>query len=176
LERELEAAKRQLRSVIEDHEAAGEELRAANEEVLSANEGSRASTRLRRQGRVNPHEELITLNDELQTRNAALDELNNDLTNLFTSANLPVTMLGRDLRLRRFTPMAEKRLGVMATDIGRSILNIRLAVEVPDLEKLLEETLGTGGRRGRSGTGRGAGIPCRFGLIGPPSTRWTAPS
>ena len=151
LEQELGAAKEQLRTVIEEHETASEELRAANEEALSANEELQSineEMETAKEELQSTNEELMTLNDELQNRNVALDELNNDLTNLFTSANLLVIMLGKDLRVRRFTPMAEKRLGVMATDIGRSILNVRLSTDIPELGALIEKSVGAGEVRG----------------------------
>jgi len=150
LEQELKAAQEKLAAVIEERESADEELRAANEEALSANEELQSineELETAKEELQSTNEELTTLNDELQNRNAALDELNNDLSNLFTSANLPVILLGRDLHLRRFTALAEKRLGVQATDVGRFILNVRLNTDIPELETLIKETLDTGGTK-----------------------------
>ncbi len=147
LERELEATKKHLQSITEEHESASEELRAANEEVLSANEELQSineEMETAKEELESTNEELTTLNDELQNRNFALDQLNSDMMNLFASANLPILILGGDLCLRRFTPMAEKRLGVTATDIGRSIINLRLNVDVHDLETLILATLDKG--------------------------------
>ena len=147
LEQELEATRKHLQSIIEEHEAANEELRAANEEVLSGNEELQSineELETAKEELQSTNEELTTLNDELQNRNLALDQLSSDMTNLFTSANLPVIMLGNDLCLRRFTPMAEKRLNLTAADIGRSILHLRLDVNVPDLETLILEVIHTG--------------------------------
>ncbi len=147
LGQELEATKQHLQSIIEEHETASEELRAANEEVLSANEELQSineELETAKEELQSTNEELTTLNDELQNRNFALDQLNSDMMNLFASANLPIIMLGGDLCLRRFTPMAEKRLNVTAADIGRSIHNIRLNVDVPEMERLILETLAKG--------------------------------
>jgi two-component system, chemotaxis family, CheB/CheR fusion protein len=147
LEQELEATRKHLQSFTEENEAANEELRAANEEVLSANEELQSineELETAKEELQSTNEELTTLNDELQNRNLALDQLNSDMTNLFTSANLPVLMLGNDLCLRRFTPMAEKRLNLTAADIGRSVLHLRLDVNVPDLETLILEAIHTG--------------------------------
>ncbi len=147
LERELDGTKKHLQAIIEDQETASEDLRAANEEVLSANEELQSineELETAKEELQSTNEELTTLNDELQNRNLTLDQLNSDMMNLFTSANLPIIMLGGDLCLRRFTPMAEKRLNVTATDIGRSILNIRLNVTLPDLEMLILETIDKG--------------------------------
>ena len=147
LERELRAAKERLRAATEDREASDEELRAANEEALSANEELQSlneELETAKEELQSTNEELTTLNDELQNRYVALDELNSDLTNLFTGANLPVILLGKDLRLRRFTALAERRLGVVPTDIGRSILNLRLLTDIPGMEALISETLDRG--------------------------------
>jgi two-component system CheB/CheR fusion protein len=147
LEQELEATRKHLQAIVEEHEAANEELRAANEEVLSANEELQSineELETAKEELQSTNEELTTLNDELQNRNLALDQLNSDMINLFTSTNLPVLMLGNDLCLRRFTPMAEKRLNLTAGDIGRSILHLRLDINVPDLETLILEAIHTG--------------------------------
>ena len=102
-----------------------EELETAKEELESSNE------------------ELVTVNDELRNRNQELTVLNDDLNNLHVSVNLPILMLGRDLRIRRFTPRAEKVLSLIATDLGRPIGDIKLKINVPDLEALLLEVIST---------------------------------
>jgi two-component system CheB/CheR fusion protein len=122
-------------------------MRAANEEVLSSNEELQSlneELETSKEELESANEELTTLNDELQNRNMALDQLNNDMINLLTSVNLPVIMLGSDLRIRRFTPVAEKLLNLTATDVGRSILHIRLGMNVPDLEASILEVVNTG--------------------------------
>ena len=48
------------------------------------------------------------VNEELQHRNEELEQANNDLTNLIGSVNIPILILGIDLRIRRFTPMAAR--------------------------------------------------------------------
>ena len=98
-----------MRSTI----ATNEELRAANEEVLSSNEELQSineELETAKEELQSTNEELTTLNDELQNRNLTLDQLNFDMINLLTSVNLPVIMLGSDLCIRRFTPVAEKVL------------------------------------------------------------------
>src|SRR4029450_11643010 len=89
------------------------------------------------------NEELVTVNDELRNRNQELTVLNDDLNNLHVSVNLPILMPGRDLRIRRFTPRAEKVLSLIATDLGRPIGDIKLKINVPDLEALLLEVIST---------------------------------
>jgi two-component system CheB/CheR fusion protein len=147
LEEELEATKKHLLSIIEESDTLNEEMRAANEEVLSSNEELQSlneELETSKEELESANEELTTLNDELQNRNLTLDQLNNDMLNLLMSVNLPVIMLGSDLRIRRFTPVAEKLLNIAAADVGRSILHIRLGMKVPDLETSILEVVNTG--------------------------------
>ncbi|MGH8059818.1 MAG: CheR family methyltransferase, partial [Candidatus Entotheonellia bacterium] len=146
LEQELEATKQYLQSVIEQHEAANEELRSANEEVLSSNEELQSTNEeleTAKEELQSANEELGTVNEEVRHRNLELSQLNDDLNNLFGSANLPIIMLGNDLRIRRFTPVAEKLLNVISTDIGRPIGHLQLNVSIPDLESLIREAIDT---------------------------------
>ena len=123
LKQELAATREYLQSVIEQQEAANEELQSANEEVQSANEELQSineELETSKEEIQSANEELATVNDEMQTRNAELTQSNNDLNNLLSSVQMPILMLGSDLRLRRFTPMAEKVFNLIATDIGTS--------------------------------------------------------
>jgi two-component system CheB/CheR fusion protein len=51
--------------------------------------------------------------------------------------NIPIVMVSRDLRIRRFTPQAEKLLNLIPTDVGRPISDIKPNLNVPDLAQLL---------------------------------------
>jgi two-component system CheB/CheR fusion protein len=44
----------------------------------------------------------------MQNRNAELGSANNDLLNLLGHVDIPVVMVSNDLRIRRFTPPAQK--------------------------------------------------------------------
>ena len=67
------------------------------------------------------NEELLTVNDELRNRNENLNVATNDLNNVLNASNVPTLMVDRELRLRRFTPAAERLIGLSASDIGRGI-------------------------------------------------------
>src|SRR5439155_522071 len=115
-ERELAATREHLRSLIAEHETAQEEMKAANEEILSSNEELQSTNEeleTAKEELQSSNEELITLNEELQNRNLELSQVNNDLLNLLSSINIPVVMLSPDLRIRRFTPQAEKALNLI---------------------------------------------------------------
>ena len=81
------------------------------------------------------------MNAEMQSRNAELAQLNDDLTNLLSSMNMPIVMMGRDLRIRRFTPLSETVLHLIPTDVGRPISDLQPRINVPNLEQLLRDVL-----------------------------------
>jgi two-component system CheB/CheR fusion protein len=72
-----------------------------------------------------------------------LTQLNDDLENLFISVNIPIVILSRDLRIRRFTPMAQKVLNLIPGDVGRSIGDIRSRIDAPDMEQLIADVIDT---------------------------------
>jgi len=144
LEQELTATKDHMQSVVEELEDTNEELKAANEEIQSSNEELQSTNEeleTAKEELQSTNEELTTVNEELQNRNAELGQTNNDLINLLTSVNLPILMLGPDLRVRRITPAAEKVLHVLPTDIGRLVMDLRLPINVPDLEQLIADSI-----------------------------------
>jgi two-component system CheB/CheR fusion protein len=146
LKQELSATRDYLQSVIEQQEAANEELQSANEEVQSANEELQSineEVETSKEEIQSANEELSTVNDELQNRNRELSTSNNDLTNLLSSVQIAIVMLGPDLRIRRFTPPAEKLLNLIPADLGRPIGDMKLKVDVPDLEALVLEVIET---------------------------------
>ena len=144
LKQELGATKDYLQSVIEQQEAANEELQSSNEEVQSANEELQSineEIETSKEEMESSNEELATVNEELQNRNAELGRSNNDLMNLLASVQMAIVMLGHDLRIRRFTPMAETMLNLIPTDVGRPLTDIKLNVDVPDLDGILVKVL-----------------------------------
>jgi hypothetical protein len=81
------------------------------------------------------------VNEELEHRNLQLSRANDDLGNLLRAVNVPTIMVGRDLRIRRFTPGSERVMNLIATDVGRPITDIALRVSVPDLGELLTHVI-----------------------------------
>jgi two-component system CheB/CheR fusion protein len=146
LRQELSATKEHLQSIIEEQETTNEELKSANEEILSSNEELQSTNEeleTAKEELQSTNEELTTLNEELQNRNAELIQANNDISNLLSSVSIPIVMLGNDLRIRRFTPMTEKLMNLIATDIGRPITDIRSNIEVPHLQKMIVDAIET---------------------------------
>jgi PAS domain S-box-containing protein len=52
-------------------------------------------------------------------------------------------MISGDLRIRRFTPVAEKVLHLIPTDVGRPISDLKPRINVPNLEEILQGVLDT---------------------------------
>lgn len=69
--------------------------------------------------------------------------MNNYLSNLLSGVNIPIVMLGNDLRIRRFTPPAEKLLNLIATDVVRPISDIKPNLNIPALEQWSVEVIDT---------------------------------
>lgn len=144
--RELDENREYLRRVIEQHEIAIEELRAAHEELQSSNEEMQSTNeelRTAKEELQSANEELVTVNDELNNRNNELGGVNNDLSNVLNAASIPIVMVGMDLRVRRYTPAAERLLRTSPGDIGRMITDIRYTVDVPGLRQMLADAIQT---------------------------------
>src|SRR5207245_3003445 len=144
LQQELSATKDYLQSIIEDKEAANEELKAANEEIQSSNEELQSTNEeleTSKEELQSTNEELTTVNEELQNRNLDLTQINNDMTNLSAGANVPVLMMGSDLRLRQWGPLSDKLFNLKASDLGRSIFDVNLDLRIPDLKETINEVV-----------------------------------
>jgi len=144
LRQELSSTREYLQSLVEQQDAANEELRSANEEVLSSNEELQSTNEeleTAKEELQSTNEELSTVNEELQHRNLELNETTNDLQNLLASTTIPVVMVGPDLRVRRLTPPARKIMNLLPADLGRPIGDLKVNVDVPDLEPLIAEVI-----------------------------------
>ncbi|MGA3058732.1 MAG: PAS domain-containing protein [Candidatus Bathyarchaeia archaeon] len=146
LKEELESSKQYLKTVIENQEATNEELRAAMEEVQSSNEELQSTNEeleTAKEELQSSNEELTTLNDELKNRNQALARLNDNLSNLNRNVDPAVVMVDTNLKIRLFTPSAQRILNLGSSDTGIPISNLRLAISIPDLEKTISEVITT---------------------------------
>jgi two-component system CheB/CheR fusion protein len=149
LQRELEATREYLQSIIEEQEAMNEELRSANEEIQSSNEELQSTNEeleTAKEELQSSNEELTTLNEELGNRNDELAQANNDLVNLLASVDLSILMLDGHLRIRRFNPSAQRTLNLIASDIGRPINDLKTTLVLDDLDGIIRtvtETLET---------------------------------
>jgi two-component system CheB/CheR fusion protein len=150
LREDLDSTRHHLQTLIEERDARNQELVSANEEIQSANEELQSTneeletTKEELQSAI---EELQTVNDELQQRNAELTQTGNDLMNLVNSVNMPLLMLTDKLKIRQFTPPIERLLNIRTADLGRSISEIRMQLDLENIEPILQEVLDTLGTR-----------------------------
>jgi two-component system CheB/CheR fusion protein len=146
LEEELASMKEYLRTVLNEQETANEAIRTASEEIQSSNEELQSTNEeleTAKEEVQSTNEELTTLNEEMANRNLELTGAYNDLANLLGGINVPVVILDTDLRIRRLTPATEKSLNLIPADVGRTLRDVRLSVDVPDLEEKIRRVIDT---------------------------------
>ena len=146
LEQELSYTKEHLQSIIEEQESTNEELKSANEEIQSSNEELQSTNEeleTSKEELQSTNEELNTVNEELRNRGEELSRINNDLNNFITSTNLALVMLTHDLKVRRFTPQAQKLFLLIPADVGRPIRNITTNFSLPELETICLRVIDT---------------------------------
>lgn len=146
LQAELTASREYLQSIIQDLEATNEELQSANEEILSSNEELQSTNEeldTAKEELQSTNEELNTVNEQLHSRNEELATINSDLVNLLNGVRIAILIVASDLRIRRFTPMAERILNLIPGDIGRPITQIKPNINCPGLERLIAEVIET---------------------------------
>jgi two-component system CheB/CheR fusion protein len=144
LKREIAQLRGQLSALIEDHETTLEEFKSVNEEVLSANEELQSTNEeleTAKEELQSTNEELTTLNEEMQNRNAELSSANNDLLNLLGQVDVPVVMVSNDLRIRRFSPPAQRILNLLPSDVGRRLGQIRPNLDLQDMEPMVRKVI-----------------------------------
>jgi two-component system CheB/CheR fusion protein len=146
LTRDLHDVRDRFRAYVERHEARDQELRTTNEATISANEELQSTNEeleTAKEELQSANEELTTVNEELHTRHLELIRVNNDLLNLVSSVHVPIVMLDSAMRIRRFTPMAEKILSVIPSDVGRPLTDINLNIDVANLAQLILQVSST---------------------------------
>jgi two-component system, chemotaxis family, CheB/CheR fusion protein len=146
LKQELAVTQDYLQSIIEEQNSVNQSLQVANEEILSSNEELQSTNEeleTTQEELQATNEELNTINDEFRSRNLELNQTNNDLQNLLGSINIPILMLDGDLRIRRFTPLAERLFNLIGTDLGRRFSDIQSNLALPNLGTLIETVIHT---------------------------------
>jgi chemotaxis methyl-accepting protein methylase len=146
LEQELQAVREGLQTTREEMQSSQEELKSTNEELQSTNEELQSTN----EELTTSREEMQSLNEELQTVNAEqqskMDELsrvNNDMRNLLNSTEIVTVFLDNELRIRRFTPGADKLFKLIPGDVGRPLSDIASNLLYPELAETAQEVLRT---------------------------------
>jgi len=127
LEAELQRKREQLQETIENAEVSTEELRASNEELQAINEELRSATEeleTSKEELQSVNEELVTVNYELKVKVEETGKANDDLNNLIASTDIATIFVDSGLRIKRFTPRAADLFSIIASDIGRSLLDL----------------------------------------------------
>jgi two-component system CheB/CheR fusion protein len=146
LDKELRHVREQLQTTREEMQSSQEELKSTNEELQSTNEELQSTN----EELTTSREEMQSLNEELQTVNAEqlskMDELtwiNSDMKNLLNSTEIVTVFLDNELRVRRFTPGADKLFKLLPGDVGRPLSDIVSALLYPRMTEEAREVLRT---------------------------------
>jgi chemotaxis methyl-accepting protein methylase len=132
MERELEQARQEARSVRGEMQTFQEEARCANEEMQSMNEELQST-----------NEELQMLNHELSAKVSDLSRLNNDMKNLLDGTELTTLFLDNALNVRLFTTGSNRIFKLMPGDAGRPITDIASDLDFSGLAEQAREVLRT---------------------------------
>ena len=146
LEAELARLREDMRTIIEEQEAANEELQSVNEEIVSSNEELQSineELETSKEELESSNEELITINQELQMRNEQLAEVQEYSEAIFTTIRESLLILDKNLRIKNanscfyktFHVTEEETEGKLLYEVGNKQWNI------PKLKELLEEII-----------------------------------
>ncbi len=131
LERELRDAKAELVTAVRDLEIATEDQKAINEEAMSVNEEYQSTN----EELVTSKEELQSLNEELTALNSQLHETLDrqrttfdDLQNVLYSTHVATIFLDTKLNIRLFTPATKSLFGIIPSDTGRPLVDLKSLV------------------------------------------------
>lgn len=146
LEAELQRKREQLQETIEYSEISTEELRASNEELQAINEELRSATEeleTSKEELQSVNEELVTVNYELKVKVEETGKANDDLNNLIASTDIATIFVDSGMRIKRFTPRAADLFSIIATDVGRSLLDLTHKLDYDQLAEDVGATFDT---------------------------------
>jgi two-component system, chemotaxis family, CheB/CheR fusion protein len=146
LEAELAQLREDMRSIVEEQEAANEELQSVNEEIVSSNEELQSineELETSKEELESSNEELITVNQELQMRNEQLTEMQEYSEAVFTTIRESLLILDKNLRIKNVNSTFYRTFHVTEEEIeGKSLYDIgNKQWNIPRLKELLEEII-----------------------------------
>ena len=144
LEQELVLNKEYLQSMVEELESANEELKSSNEELQSSNEELQSTNEeleTSKEELQSSNEALTTVNDELQARITDQQQANDDLHNVLSAASQAAVIVGTDLHIRRFTPLAQKLLSLGDADVGQPVSSLDRFFADEHLEPIVRDAI-----------------------------------
>lgn len=126
----------QLQATIERYETNNDELRVANEKLRTINDAYQAAV----EELETSQEEIRSVNEELRNTNYELERkvteislAHNDMENLMAATAIPTLFLDRQLHIRHNTPAVARLLGLQPHDRGRSLTDLAVPLNYPDL-------------------------------------------
>ena len=146
LEHELAYTRENLQATIEEQQASNEELKSTNEELQSTNEELQSTNEeleTSKEELQSVNEELITVNAELQAKIEQLAGMQNDMKNLLDNINIGTVFLDQFLSIRRFTREATRVYRLVASDVGRRLVDIKSDLAGDDLTGVAQSVLDT---------------------------------
>lgn len=142
LDEELARTKAQLQTVIEQYEVALEDAKSANEEMQAINEELRSATEeleTSKEELQSINEELVTVNSQLKLKVEETSQANDDLQNFVTATDIATIFIDRAINIQRYTKPATRLFNVIATDVGRPLLDITHRLDYPGLIADIEQ-------------------------------------
>ena len=119
-EEHLQSANEEMQSSNEELKSSNEELQSVNEEMQSTNEELETS----KEELQSINEELSTVNAELQIKMLDLTRANDDMNNLVSGTGIATIFVDLQLRILRFTPVANEIIHLIPVDAGRPVAHI----------------------------------------------------
>lgn len=135
LESELTSTRENLQTVVEELETTNEELQSSNEELQSSNEELQATNeelQTTNEELQSSNEELRTLNEEMNAKALQLEMLSSDLQNIERGIGIPLLVLGRDLRVRRYSADIDEVLRIHNLQTGDPESSLLWRFDRPD--------------------------------------------
>ncbi|MFW5887369.1 MAG: CheR family methyltransferase, partial [Bacteriovoracia bacterium] len=124
---ELENSNVELQSLNEEFNASNEELQLANEELETTNEELQAI-----------NEELTNVNNQLSIKTDELASLNFDLENMLKCIDIPLVIVDKKLKIRKFTFRATSVFKVDKNHINNTVTSLESIKGLSFLNDLLE--------------------------------------
>ncbi|MCD9097303.1 ATP-binding protein [Luteimonas fraxinea] len=128
LEEENRSLKTHLQDTLDRSAVSNEELKASNEELQAINEELRSAKEeleTSKEELQSVNEELTTVNYELRLKVDEAERHNDDLRNLMEASEIATVFVDPGMRVKRFTPQARKLFSLIATDIGRPLMDVK---------------------------------------------------
>jgi two-component system CheB/CheR fusion protein len=126
----MQTSREELTATNEEFQSTNEELQSTNEELTTSREEMQSL-----------NEELQTVNAEQQSKMEELARVNNDMRNLLNSTEIVTVFLDNELRVRRYTPGADKLFKLLPGDVGRPLSDLTSNLLYPEMAEDAQEVL-----------------------------------